>query len=184
MRFTEISIFILALVGGSLFCHDATAQYPVRSSEFGSGGGVVNGGNYRMVATVGQLLIGGVGRSTHINAIGFWYQSVGLTTRVAQTSNNLLIEYWLEQNYPNPFNHGTIIKFGIPERSNVLIKIYNILGSKVTTLLNQESEAGWYNLEFNADGYSSGIYFCIMQVYPGNGGTGSYISTKKMMLIK
>ena len=184
MRFTEISIFILALVGGSLFCHDATAQYPVRSSEFGSGGGVVNGGNYRMVATVGQLLIGGVGRLTHTNAIGFWYQSVGLTTRVAQTSNNLLIEYWLEQNYPNPFNHGTIIKFGIPERSNVLIKIYNILGSKVTTLLNQESEAGWYNLEFNADGYSSGIYFCIMQVYPGNGGTGSYISTKKMMLIK
>ena len=184
MRFTEISIFILALVGGSLFCHDATAQYPVRSSEFGSGGGVVNGGNYRMVATVGQLLIGGVGRLTHTNAIGFWYQSVGLTIRVAQTSNNLLIEYWLEQNYPNPFNPSTVIKFGIPERRNVLIKIYDILGSEVTTLLNQESEAGWYNLEFNADGYSSGIYFCIMQVYPGNGGTGSYISTKKMMLIK
>src|SRR3989339_1099949 len=184
MRFTEISIFILALVGGSLFCHDATAQYLVRSSEFGCGGGVVNGGSYRMVATVGQLLIGGVGRSTHINAISFWYQSVGLTIRVTQTSNNLLIEYWLEQNYSNPFNPSTVIKFGIPERRNVLIKIYDILGSEVTALLNQEMDEGWYNLEFNATEYSSGIYICRMQVYPGNGGTSRYIFTKKEMAIK
>jgi hypothetical protein len=86
-------------------------------------------------------------------------------------------EFKLEQNYPNPFNPSTIIKFGIPERSNVQITIYDLLGSEVTTLLNQELDKGWYDLTFNANGFSSGFYIYRMQA-------GNYISTKKMLMIK
>ncbi|MBK7629196.1 MAG: T9SS type A sorting domain-containing protein [Ignavibacteriales bacterium] len=82
-----------------------------------------------------------------------------------------------EQNYPNPFNPTTKIKFAVPERSNVLIKIYDILGSEVATLINKEMDAGRYDVNFNANGYSSGIYLFRMEA-------GSYVSTKKMTLLK
>ncbi|HMN22929.1 MAG TPA: T9SS type A sorting domain-containing protein, partial [Ignavibacteriaceae bacterium] len=86
-------------------------------------------------------------------------------------------EFKLEQNYPNPFNPTTKIKFAVPERSNVLIKIYDILGSEVKTLVNKEMEAGRYDVEFNAGGYSSGIYLFRMEA-------GNYVNTKKMILLR
>jgi Secretion system C-terminal sorting domain len=61
--------------------------------------------------------------------------------------------------------------------SNVIIKIFDLLGGEVITLVNEEMEAGWYRREYNASGYSSGIYIYRMQA-------GNYISTKKMILIK
>jgi hypothetical protein len=108
---------------------------------------------------------------------GFWY--VYLNDMITSIEDQGIIPtvFKLEQNYPNPFNPSTIIKFGIPERSNVLIKIYDILGSEVITLVNEEMEVGWYKKEFNATGYASGMYICRMKV-------GNFVSTKKMLMIK
>ena len=86
-------------------------------------------------------------------------------------------EYALIQNYPNPFNPVTTINYEIPMQSMVEINIYNALGEKVAVLVNEMKEAGRYNVEFNAAGYSSGIY--IYQIK-----ANEYVSVKKMILMK
>jgi hypothetical protein len=83
----------------------------------------------------------------------------------------------LVQNYPNPFNPTTKIKYRLPASSEVTLKIYNVLGNEVITLLNDEKEAGTYEFIFNAGDYSSGVYIYSLQA-------GSFVETKKMVLMK
>jgi probable HAF family extracellular repeat protein len=86
-------------------------------------------------------------------------------------------EYNLAQNYPNPFNPITKIRFGIPQAGFVTLKVYDILGNEIATLVNEEKSAGSYEVEFDATMYSSGIYFYKLQA-------GSFVETKKMLLLK
>jgi hypothetical protein len=86
-------------------------------------------------------------------------------------------EYSLSQNYPNPFNPSTTIKFAIPERKFVELRIYDILGREVELILNEEQDAGYYELNFDASQLSTGVYFYQIKA-------GSFIKTKKMLLIK
>ena len=86
-------------------------------------------------------------------------------------------EYTLNQNYPNPFNPSTVISFSVPVTAPVTLKIYDAIGNEVVTLVNEEKTAGIYNIEFNAMDLTSGIYFYKLQA-------GSFIETKKMLLIK
>jgi hypothetical protein len=83
----------------------------------------------------------------------------------------------LFQNYPNPFNPSTIIILQIHELSFVTLKVYDVLGNEVVTLVNEEKPAGKYEVEFNGSELTSGIYFYQMK-------TGSFIETKKMILMK
>jgi len=87
------------------------------------------------------------------------------------------LEYSISQNYPNPFNPSTIINYGLPEQAQVTLNIYNILGEKVATLVNEVQQPGYYKIEFNASYLTSGIYFYRLQA-------GSFIETKKMLLLK
>ena len=87
------------------------------------------------------------------------------------------IQFELEQNYPNPFNPSTTIKYSIPQTSNVVIKLFDVLGNEVKTLVNEEKQEGNYELEFNAAGLTSGVYFYTLQA-------ADYSSTKKMILMK
>ena len=90
--------------------------------------------------------------------------------------------YLLSQNYPNPFNPSTIIKFGLATDSKVSVKIFDILGREVATLLNGSLEAGSHEVQFNAKNITSGVYFYKIEA---NGVDGSKFSaTKKMMLTK
>jgi hypothetical protein len=100
-------------------------------------------------------------------------------------------EYSLEQNYPNPFNPNTTIKYQIPELSFVTLKVYDVLGSEITTLVNEEKPVGSYEVEFDATTLPSGIYFYRLQVYaPGRAGSPStssgqsFVETKKMVLLR
>jgi hypothetical protein len=83
----------------------------------------------------------------------------------------------LEQNYPNPFNPTTLISYQLPVASNVLLKVYDVLGREVMTLVNERQEAGAYNFTLNASSLSSGVYFYRLQA-------GRFVETKKMMLVK
>ncbi|HSW54362.1 MAG TPA: PQQ-binding-like beta-propeller repeat protein [Ignavibacteriaceae bacterium] len=83
----------------------------------------------------------------------------------------------LSQNYPNPFNPSTTIKYSIPTSEFVTLKIYDVLGNEVGTLVNEEKPAGSFEVEFEAAELSSGIYFYTLQ-------SGSFIQTKKLVLIK
>ncbi|MBK7227292.1 MAG: T9SS type A sorting domain-containing protein [Ignavibacteriales bacterium] len=94
------------------------------------------------------------------------------------------INFQLYQNYPNPFNPSTRIQYAISSRQFVQLKVYDILGDEITTLVNEEKPAGRYEVEFNANGHSgnirnlaSGIYFFQLK-------TGEFTNTKKMILIR
>ena len=94
-----------------------------------------------------------------------------------ENSNNVPSKFILEQNYPNPFNPSTKIKYSVPQSSNAVLKIYDVLGKEVATLINEEKPAGNYEVEFDASNLSSGIYFYQLKA-------GSFIETKKMNLMK
>ncbi|MCW8810914.1 MAG: T9SS type A sorting domain-containing protein [Ignavibacteriaceae bacterium] len=87
------------------------------------------------------------------------------------------VEFSLEQNFPNPFNPSTSIQYAISGKQFVSLKIYDLLGSEITTLVNEEKPIGKYEVEFNATGLPSGIYFYKLQA-------GDFIQTKKMILMK
>jgi hypothetical protein len=86
-------------------------------------------------------------------------------------------QFELSQNYPNPFNPSTKIAYTLPIDSKVSIKVYDMLGNEVATLENDEKEAGYYEINFDAKGFASGVYFY-------NISAGAYNSTKKMVLMK
>ena len=86
-------------------------------------------------------------------------------------------EFLLTQNYPNPFNPSTTIKYQIPELSFVTVKVYDVLGSEVATLINEEKPIGSYEIEFDATTLPSSIYFYRLQA-------GAFVETKKMVLMK
>ncbi|NNG27148.1 MAG: T9SS type A sorting domain-containing protein, partial [Ignavibacteriaceae bacterium] len=99
------------------------------------------------------------------------------TATVLVLNEDIPTEFKLFQNYPNPFNPTTKIRFTISELQFTILKIYDILGSEVATLVNKEMPEGVYELEFNASSLPSGIYFYNLQA-------GSFIDTKKMVLLK
>ena len=105
-------------------------------------------------------------------------------TAINEKSDLGIPEYLsLSQNYPNPFNPSTLIKFALPFSSEVIIEVFNILGNKVEELLNEQKNAGYYEINFNASGLPSGVYFYTIQTNSIDG-TQNYANTKKMMLLK
>jgi len=99
-----------------------------------------------------------------------------------EEKNTLPRDFELYQNYPNPFNPTTTIKYSLPSVSadfsqRTILKVYNVLGKEIATLVDKNQRAGTYKVSFNANNLPSGVYFYKIQ-------NGSYISTKKMLLIK
>jgi len=97
-------------------------------------------------------------------------------TSVVSTQNAEEL-YFLGQNSPNPFNPVTVIKYQLPENLKVQIKVYDVLGKEVAELVDEEKPAGYYDVQFNGSEFPSGVYFYRIQ-------TGSFVQTKKMILIK
>ena len=87
------------------------------------------------------------------------------------------IEYSLEQNYPNPFNPSTTIEFSLPKTGNVTLKVFNVLGKEVASLINGQVESGKHKVNFDASNLNSGVYFYRIDA-------GNFIDTKKMILLK
>ena len=89
----------------------------------------------------------------------------------------LPLRFALEQNYPNPFNPTTIIKYSVPKQSYVSLKVYDILGREVATLVNEEKPAGTYEVSWEAKNLASGVYFYKISA-------GDYTAVKKMILLR
>lgn len=83
----------------------------------------------------------------------------------------------LEQNYPNPFNPSTTIQFALARRSHVMLKLYNVRGMEVTTLIDEALTPGTHKVVFEANGLVSGIYFYRIQA-------GEFVQTKRLTLLK
>ncbi|GAB4291618.1 MAG: hypothetical protein Kow0098_11020 [Ignavibacteriaceae bacterium] len=105
-----------------------------------------------------------------------WF-GIDILTDIKNTGGSLPTEYSVSQNYPNPFNPSTTIKFSVPQSSKVTLKVYDVLGKEVATLVNEVKTAGNYEVDFNASNLASGMY-----IYTLN--AGDFTVSKKMVLLK
>ena len=154
----------------------AFAQYTIASSVVGSGGGPASNSTYSMNGTIGQPVIGLVSGSQYAVGQGFWH-SLNITNDV-KPAPGVADGYDLEQNFPNPFNPSTTIRFSIPERQKVTLKIMNLLGEEVTRAIDGEwMEPGKYEYVFQAENIPSGTYIYRLEA-------GNFVKTRKMVLTK
>lgn len=102
-----------------------------------------------------------------------------IISSIMQNEKEILKDYVVYQNYPNPFNPITVLKWNLPKKGNVLIKLYNILGQEISVLVDEIEEAGEHQFFFNADNYniSSGVYFVTFYL-------DNFVKTKKLILLK
>ncbi|MDP1676302.1 MAG: right-handed parallel beta-helix repeat-containing protein [Bacteroidota bacterium] len=96
---------------------------------------------------------------------------------VGSETNEIPETYLLQQNYPNPFNPSTTIKFGLPVTSWVTLRVYDMLGREVATLINEERKAGLHSIRFDGSSFSTGVYIYALR-------TGNFVASKKLLLMK
>jgi alpha-tubulin suppressor-like RCC1 family protein len=106
-----------------------------------------------------------------------YYFTTGTETGVANENGKIPTEFTLSQNYPNPFNPSTIIKYSLPKSQMVTLRVYNIIGQVVATLISAHQNAGYYDVNFNADHLTSGVYFYVLR-------TDNFTLVHKMLLLK
>ena len=102
---------------------------------------------------------------------------------IKDQQNNIPDYFFLYQNYPNPFNPTTMIRFALPFRSTVKIDIYSLLGEKIKEIVNGHKNAGYYEVNFNTNGLSSGVYLYMIEAKSIDG-KNEYRESKKMILLK
>ena len=172
--------------GDTRYLRDCYVIDSLRAVAVGQGGKIItttNGGNIWDVINTGS--------SVELWAVDFPSDSVGYAigsnivlkttngglTFYTENSNNTSDKFELEQNYPNPFNQSSIIKFQCPMNGMVELKIYDLLGKEVAVLLNEKLQPGTYQVQFNAENLTSGIYYYRLK-------TDSFSETKKLILLK
>ena len=101
-----------------------------------------------------------------------------ISTNVEQKVNAKIARHFeLQQNYPNPFNSETLIRYALPKQSDVSLEVYNILGQRITTLVNKQMPAGFHEVTFSVNNLPSGLYIYRIQ-------TDGFHDVKKMVLLK
>jgi hypothetical protein len=127
-----------------------------------------------------------IGGSESVQGVIEYYLSIEkrfASTNIKEVSQQAN-DCYLLQNFPNPFNPTTLIEYSIAKSSFVTLKVYNLLGQEITTLVNQEQKAGNYNINFDAESLASGVYVYRIRVSTLSGQSGSFSLTKKMTLLK
>jgi len=114
-----------------------------------------------------------------------WIDSLQIIVGVEEELFEIPTEFTLSQNFPNPFNPSTKIKYSVPQSSQVVIKVFDVLGNEIETLVNEYKPAGRYEVEFSAAALPSGVYFYQLQAGDPSTSSGQgYTAVKKMLLIK
>ena len=143
----------------------------------------LSNGNF-LVTNIGgvhEIDTSGIVLRTVLGGVSAWHISKVTLSAISGIQNDLLnptIRFNIEQNYPNPFNPSTSIQYAVSSRQFVSLKVYDLLGREVATLVNEEKPAGNYEVEFNGTGLPSGIY--LYHLFIDN----NYKETKKMILLK
>jgi ligand-binding sensor domain-containing protein len=135
---------------------------------------------------VNSGLLNSLVRSLSVNNDGYLFagtqgsgvfRSIGTTTSVRETSDRKPPSFFLAQNFPNPFNAGTVIAYEIPHDARVELKIYDLLGREVATLVNEQRTAGTHRVAWRSEGTASGLYLYELRV-------GQMSEIKKLLLLK
>ena len=178
-----------------LFSGDPLTQQGWINTKYKDQMDIITAGPFDLKKDIPQYIIAAytAGKGTdHLNSISITRDLVYSTILEYNSNfNNMTFEngepwfpvtdYFLHQNYPNPFNPGTVISYQLPVNGKVTLKVYDILGNEVSILVNEEKPSGTYEVEFNGSKYASGVYFYQLSA---TGGAGSFMETKKMILIK
>jgi len=165
--------FFLSSGGGSVFL----------STNYGSSWTAVNTGletnlNFNVLAVIGTNLFAGTRGPGTSGSASIWKRPLSqMITSVETFSTDLPSQFSLDQKYPNPFNPKTTINYSVSQVSFVTIKVYDVLGREVATIVNENKPVGNYRVEFDSGKLVSGIYFYRLQA-------GNFIQTKKMVLLK
>ena len=162
-------ILMLGFLFSLYFQQQAEAQETkatVSKSKIGSAVAVFDDGKYRIAGSLAQPIRQNPGQLTRGQ---LWYLGVRIiTTEAAQKENSIPIEFSLDQNYPNPFNPTTTIQFTLPEASTVTLKLFDILGKELVTLVDKEMATGVHKVLFDATDFASGVYFYRIQAESEN----------------
>jgi hypothetical protein len=187
-----VGVGALAVVGNEVFVGGAftsaggvsarnVARFNTLTNTWSSlGTGSSNGVNsdvYALAVVGNEVFVGGSfteAGGVSANYVARWNSG---TSRVEQLSPTAPKTFLLEQNYPNPFNPSTTIRYQLPVASEVKLEVYDVLGKKIATLVNERQSAGSYQVVWNASGLSSGTYFYRLQA-------GTFVETKKMIMVK
>lgn len=174
----KIITYILMLIFFLSFHKTLEAQHQLRNSVFGNGGILKSSNTFIVSGTLGQAAVGTVSNESGSVQGGFWAQSSGLVTSVDLIPSAAIPEaFHLEQNYPNPFNPVTTIRYALPRKAVVKLVVYNVLGRRVTILVDKEQAAGWHTVAFNASQLASGVYVYHLEA-------GPFVQSRKMLLLK
>jgi hypothetical protein len=165
VRVNGILVSSLKFGGSGMF---KTSNDGVLWENFGQG--------LSFLSTINDLIIFNNKILTATSA-GIFERNTAEVTGVTQISNEVPMDYSLNQNYPNPFNPVTQIVYSIPKSSNVKVMIYDAIGGEVSVPVNQNQQAGTYQISFDASALSSGIYY--YRIY-----AGEFTQTRKMILVK
>ncbi len=114
-----------------------------------------------------------------LNGSSFWFDKIEIVDiNVVNVKEPIILDkYSLEQNFPNPFNPTTTIAYSIPTQSNVTLRVFDVLGREVSTIVNREQPQGFYEILYDASILTSGIYYFKLQ-------SGGFVDTKKMIFLK
>lgn len=161
--------------GGNTWREFEISDHNFKPVPIGGLGTGYQGDNIALTSSSDKILPVWMDNSSGIYQI--WTAPIDIST--VDVQNNIITpnEFDLKQNYPNPFNPSTFLEYSIPSLSDVKLKIYDILGNEVTTLIDKVLEAGEYKIEFNGKGLPSGIYYYRLTV-------GQFSDTKAMLLLK
>ena len=138
------------------------------------GGGSASSTGHMLLHTIGQPVIDLTVSATHTHEQGFWYLPWFLATGAETPAP---FAYRLEQNYPNPFNPVTMIRFSLICPSRVTLRVYDVAGRLVRTVVDGTMEAGEHSLPFDAEGLASGIYFYRLKA-------ARFEKTRKMVVLR
>jgi hypothetical protein len=175
---TTLTMVGLLCVGISANAQSTRVPWSVFDQGFAVSG--LSNTNSSVRSAVGQSFAGPTGIANTWITTGFLFAATvgGGTTPVAENKDgDHPLTYALSQNYPNPFNPATVIRYTIPERTHVVLRVFDILGQEVATLVNQEQASGLYEVRFDAGGLSSGAYFYRLAA-------GNYVQLRKLLVLK
>lgn len=185
------SIFFLFYLAVSLICstRSAMAQFAVQKNVLAGGGSSASNNLLNAHCTIGQTSVGNINNTHYIASIGFWFGITSTVSAVGERNNANAIEgYRLDGAFPNPFSiadGGTNIRFSLPTRSFVLLKVFDATGREIMNLIESEIDAGTHSVKIRPVNWNPGMYICHLSAMPQDKSAATQITLlRKMVFIR
>ncbi len=172
-----MKIYYILFIILILIVQQAASQHSISHHVFGSGGNIASNDQYALAGTVGQPLMGIASNDTNQVTGGFWHLLTDIPVAIESLPDLIPVEYRLNQNYPNPFNPTTTIRYSLPTQSKVKIEVFNTIGQQVALLVDDQKNAGFHSVKWDARNNPSGMYFYRIV-------TENFVKIRKMLLMK